>query len=111
MMSDVFSVSGAVKNLEASLRGIDLEALRNEAFSGPHHEALVRAHRDRVRRWELEVVFRRFYRTLNEYGEIHRRKERLRRERIRAKKLEGRYTFSDEVLQIAMRSLDEAGSM
>jgi hypothetical protein len=105
------SRSSLPANFEADLRGIDLDALRREAFFGPDHKFLMLKHQARVERWLWSSAFLNFEGHLNELGEMWREKERLRVERIKATVESKRYHFSDEVLQIAMRSLDANGSV
>jgi hypothetical protein len=48
---------------------------------------------------------------LNDLGQQWRAKEKLRRERISATKLGKEYNFSDELIEIALRSLDGRDSV
>jgi hypothetical protein len=98
-------------NFEAELRGIDLDALRREAFFGPDHKFLLLQHEVRVQRWRWHSAFISFEGHLDEVGEMWRSRERLRVEKIKATVESKRYHFSDEVLQIAMRSLDAGGAV
>lgn len=91
--------------------GIDLHDLWDERFSGKRHLELVAEHEERVERWETLQAMSRFQGTLNELGEIHREKEALRRARISATKQAKEYDFPDELLQIALRSLDAGGAV
>jgi hypothetical protein len=91
--------------------GIDLHDLWDERFSGPKHLELMEQHKDRVLRWNTLQAMRSFDGTLNDIGEIHREKEALRRARISATKQANEYDFPDELLQIALRSLDASGAV
>ena len=91
--------------------GIDLHDLWDERFSGKRHLELVAEHEERVERWETLRAMSRFQGTLNELGDIHREKEALRRARISATKQAKEYDFPDELLQIALRSLDAGGAV
>ena len=95
----------------ASELGIDLHDLWDERFSGVKHEQLMQAHEQRVADWNTIQAMRVFEGTLNEIGEIHRKKEMLRRARISATKQGRDYDFPDELIQIAIRSLDAGGSV
>ena len=52
-----------------------------------------------------------FMGTLNDIGQVWREKERIRREKIKATKEAELYDFPDELLQIALRSLDAGGAV
>lgn len=91
--------------------GIDLHDLWDERFSGKKHLELMEQHQGRVLRWNTLQAMRNFEGTLNEIGEIHREKQALRRARISATKQAKEYDFPDELLQIAMRSLDAGGAV
>ena len=95
----------------ASELGIDLHDLWDERFSGVKHEALMQEHEQRVADWNTIQAMRAFEGTLNDIGQIHREKELLRRARISATKQAKEYDFPDELLQIAIRSLDAGGSV
>ena len=91
--------------------GIDLHDLWDERFSGKKHLELMEQHEERVLRWNTLQAMRDFEGTLNEIGEIHREKELQRRARISATKQAKEYDFPDELLQIALRSLDAGGAV
>jgi transglutaminase/protease-like cytokinesis protein 3 len=91
--------------------GIDLHDLWDERFSGVKHEALMQEHEQRVADWNTIQAMRAFQGTLNEIGQIHREKEALRRARISATKQAKEYDFPNELLQIAIRSLDAGGAV
>ncbi len=110
-MNPVFPVASLPANFEADMRGIDLDALQRERFSGPDHRALLAAHGAQVQRWEWHSAFINFQGHLDEVGEMWRAKERLRVERIKATVEAKRYHFSDEVFEIALRSLDANGAV
>ena len=90
---------------------IDLHDLWDERFSGVKHEGLLQEHEQRLADWNTVQAMRAFEGTLNEIGEIHRKKEMLRRARISATKQARDYDFPDEILQIAFRSLDAGGAV
>ena len=90
----------------ASGLGIDLHDLWDERFSGVKHEGLMQEHEQRVANWNTIKAMQAFEGTLHEIGQIHREKELLRRARISATKQAKEYDFPDELLQIAIRSLD-----
>lgn len=91
--------------------GVDLYNLWDERFSGRRHGELLALHQERIDRWETLKAMQRFEGTLYEIGQIHRDKEALRRARISAAKTAREYDFPDELLQIALRSLDAKDSM
>ena len=91
--------------------GIDLHDLWDERFSGVKHEAMMQEHEQRVANWNTLKAMQAFEGTLHEIGQIHREKELLRRARISATKQAKEYDFPDELLQIAIRSLDAGDSM
>jgi excinuclease UvrABC ATPase subunit len=91
--------------------GIDLHDLWAERFSGKKHLELMAEHEQRVSRWESVQAMSKFQGTLNEIGQIHREKEQLRRARISAGKQAKEYDFPDELLQIALRSLNAGGAV
>ena len=91
--------------------GIDLHDLWDERFYGVKHEALMQEHEQRVADWNTLKAMQAFEGTLHEIGQIHREKELLRRARISATKQAKEYDFPDELLQIAIRSLDACDSM
>jgi hypothetical protein len=95
----------------ASELGIDLHDLWDERFSGVKHQELMQKHEQRVADWNTIQAMREFEGTLNEIGQIHRDKELLRRARISATKQAKEYDFPDELLQIAIRSLDAGGAV
>ena len=100
-----------VKGFEAFMRGIDLRELRKERFAGKKHHQLMAQHRDRVAAYEQTVIMTNFMGTLNDIGQVWREKERIRREKIKATKEAELYDFPDELLQIALRSLDAGGAV
>jgi hypothetical protein len=104
-------VINQVKGFEAFMRGIDLRKLNEERFSGKRHHQLMAEHRDRVAAYEQAVIMTNFTGTLNDIGEVWREKERIRREKIKATKEAKLYDFPDELLQIALRSLDARGAV
>jgi hypothetical protein len=91
--------------------GIDLHDLWDERFSGKKHLELMEHHQERVLRWNTLQAMRDFEGTLNDIGQIHREKELQRRARISATKQAKEYDFPDELLQIALRSLNEKGAV
>jgi hypothetical protein len=91
--------------------GIDLHDLWDERFSGKKHLELMEEHEGRVQNWDTLLAMRRFEGTLHELGHKHREKELLRRARISATKQAKEYDFADELLQMALRSLDAQGSV
>ena len=91
--------------------GIDLHDLWEERFSGKKHLELMAEHEERIARWEAVQALERFEGTLYEIGYIHRQREALRRARIIATKQANDYDFPDELLQIALRSLDAGGAV
>ena len=95
----------------ASELGIDLHDLWDERFSGVKHEGLMQEHEQRVGNWNTIKAMQAFEGTLHEIGQIHREKELLRRARISATKQAKEYDFPDELLQIAIRSLDAGDSV
>jgi hypothetical protein len=95
----------------AEALGIDLFELWEERFSGVKHEALMREHEERVLRWNTLQAMKQFEGTLDGFGQVWREREKLRRERIKAKKAADEYDFPDEILQIALRSLDANGAV
>ena len=98
-------------NNYAEQLGIDLHDLWDERFSGKKHLELMGEHEERVARWDTVQAMKRFEGTLYEIGYIHREKEALRRARIIAAKQAKEYDFPDELLQIALRSLDASGAV
>jgi hypothetical protein len=98
-------------NNYAEQLGIDLHDLWEERFSGRKHLELMAEHEERVARWDTVQAMERFEGTLYEIGYIHREKEALRRARISATKQAKEYDFPDELLQIALRSLDAGGAV
>jgi hypothetical protein len=86
--------------------GIDLHDLWDERFSGKKHLELMELHEQRVNNWNTLQAMRRFEGTLNEYGQVYRERERLRRERISATKRGENYGFSKLMIEIAIRSLE-----
>ena len=93
-------------NLWADEMDIDLDTLMLEKFHTPTHLRLLKKHERRVAKFEQLNRWRAFDGHLNEIGEHWRDKEKLRRARISATKQGERYNFSDELIQIALRSLD-----
>jgi transglutaminase/protease-like cytokinesis protein 3 len=91
--------------------GIDLLDLWDERFSGARHHELMVQHEKRVLNWNTVLAMEAFQGKLNEMGEIYRKKEALRRARISATKQAKEYDFPDELLQIAIRSLDAKDSV
>lgn len=98
-------------NNYAEQLGIDLHDLWDERFSGKKHLELMAEHEERVELWNTVQAMERFEGTLYEIGYIHREKEALRRARIIATKQANDYDFPDELLQIALRSLNEKGAV
>jgi hypothetical protein len=98
-------------NNYAEQLGIDLHDLWEERFSGKKHLELMAEHEERVARWDAVQAMERFEGTLYEIGYIHRQREALRRARIIATKQANDYDFPDELLQIALRSLDARGAV
>lgn len=96
---------------DAAMRNIDLEKLKDEFFTSEAHEKLVAIHRGRKEEYQARLRWQRFDSHLNEIGEMWREKERLRRARITATKQAKEYDFPDELLQMAIRSLDAGGSV
>lgn len=90
----------------ATQMGVDLHSLWDERFSGPRHGELLALHEERIERWETMKSMERFEGTLHEIGQIYREKEALRRARISAAKTSREYDFPDELLQIALRTID-----
>jgi len=95
----------------AEIMGIDLHDLWDERFSGVKHQALMREHEERVLRWNTLQAMQRFEGTLWEAGREHRETEALRRARMSATKSAKEYDFPDELLQIAIRSLNAGGAV
>lgn len=108
---DPKTVRDVVPYFDANLLGIDIFELEKERFSGEEHEKLMEQHRKQVQHFRLKKQWAEFEGHLNEIGEMWRRKERIRRERIRASKREKHYAFSDKQLEIAMRSFDAKDPM
>ena len=98
-------------NIWANELGIDLHDLWDERFSGKKHLELMEQHEGRVQNWNTLLSVRRFEGTLNELGQKYRQKELLRRARISATKQAKEYDFPDELLQMALRSLNAEGSV
>lgn len=86
--------------------GIDLHDLWDERFSGKKHLELMELHEQRVNNWNTLQAMRRFEGTLNEYGQVFREREQLRRLRISATKQGLNYDFPEELIDIAIRSLE-----
>jgi len=105
------NVRTAVRGFDANMLGIDLDTLEQERFRGKQHKKLMAAHQKRLEQFEAAKKMRDFDGHLNEIGEKWRAKEKLRRERISATKRGQEYNFPDELLQIAIRSLDAGGSV
>ena len=93
-------------NLWADEMDIDLDTLMLEKFHTGTHLRLLKKHERRVAKFQQLNRWRAFDGHLDEVGKYWRDKEKLRRERISATKQGERYNFSDELIQIAMRSLD-----
>jgi len=91
--------------------GIDLEALMLERFHCTAHIKLAKIHKKRVARFEQFNRWVAFERHLDEAGQQWRDRETLRGARIREAKQPEEYDFSDEVLDIAERSLDAQDSV
>jgi len=108
---DPQTVRDVIPNFDANLLGIDIFELEKERFFGEEHEKLMVQHLKRVKHFKIKRQFADFEGHLNEVGEIWRRKERMRREKIRASKSQKHYAFSDKQLEIAMRSFDAKDPM
>jgi hypothetical protein len=108
---DPQTVRDVVPHFDANLLGIDIFELEKERFFGPDHEKLMVQHQEQVQHFEIKKQFAEFEGHLNELGEMWRRKERIRRERIRASKSLKHYAFSDKQMEIAMRSFDAKDPM
>jgi len=108
---DPQTIRDVVPNFDAMMLGIDIFELEKERFSGKEHRKLMVQHQKRVQEFEIKKQLADFEGHLNEVGEIWRGKERIRRERIRASKLNKHYAFSDKQLEIAMRSFDAKDPM
>jgi hypothetical protein len=104
------NVRDTVPGFDAMLRGIDLEKLMDERFDGFDHVGLVEKQKKRVAAFRQAIIMRDFDELILELGAKWREKERLRREGIsvtkRAKSQAKEYDFPDELIQIALRSLD-----
>lgn len=108
---DPQTVRDVVPNFDAMMLGIDIFELQKERFAGEHHEKLMEKHQEQVQHFEIKKQLADFEGHLNELGEMWRRKERIRRERIRASKSGKHYAFSDKQMEIAMRSFDAKDPM
>lgn len=96
---------------DAAMQNIDLEKLREELFTSEAHEKLLAVHRGRKEDYQARLRWQRFEGHLDEIGQMWRQKEQLRRARIAATKQAKEYDFPDELLQMAIRSLDAGGSV
>jgi hypothetical protein len=105
------NVRTAIKDFDANMLGIDLDTLEQERFRGRQHKELMATHQKRVEQFEAAKKMRDLDGHLNEIGEKWRAKEKLRRERISASKLGKEYNFPNELIQIAIRSLDARGGV
>ena len=104
------NVRDTVPGFDAMLRGIDLGKLMDERFTTDTHAALVAKQDHRVACFRQAIILRDFYGYMDEMGAKFREEERFRRARRTAAK-EARaqgaeYDFPDELIQIALRSLD-----
>jgi len=90
---------------------IDIDALMLEKFHTPSHYRLLRKHNRRVAKYQQHNRWVAFVGHLDEVGQKWREIEDLRRARIRAAKRPREYDFSDELVQIAVDSLDAKDSM
>ena len=108
---DPKTVRDVIPHFDANLLGIDIFELETERFSGEEHEKLMERHREQVQHFEIKKQLADFEGHLNELGEMWRRNERIRRQRIRATKSGNHYAFSDKQLEIAMRSLSAKDPM
>ena len=109
-LCDPSSVRDVVPHFDANLLGIDIFELESERFTGPKHLALLVKQEERVRRWEIKKRLRDFDGHLQELGEMWRAKKQALREARRLSR-DDRYDFSHDQLAIALRSLNEKGSM
>ena len=105
------NVRTAVRDFDANMLGIDLDTLEQERFRGRQHKELMATHQKRVEQFEAAKKMRDLDGHLDELGEKWRAKEKLRRERISASKLGKEYNFPDELIEIALRSLDGRDSV
>ena len=105
------NVRTAVRDFDANMLGINLDTLEQERFRGRQHKELMAAHQKRVEQFEATKKMHDFDGHLDELGEKWRAKEKLRRERISASKLDKEYNFPDELIEIALRSLDGRDSV
>jgi RNase P protein component len=91
-----------------SCAGIDVEKLQGERFSHPSHYRMLREHADRVREFELQQSFDRYFelkvqaaaQALVDAEAVEQAVKRNRKKRVVKK-----YEFTDEQLAIAERSL------
>ena len=105
------SLRRILPGFDAALLNIDLEKLEEERFGSKQHWELIVAHDRRAEEYKARLRWQKFEGHLEEIGELWRKKEELRRARIAAKRNSDDYTFSDDVLNIAIRSLDARGSV
>jgi hypothetical protein len=99
-------VEGEKAMSEAELRGIDLDVLQGERFSHPNHYRMLREHADRVREFELQQAFDRYFELKAQAEaqaavEVEAVEQAVRRNR----KPKRDYVFTDAQLAIAARSL------
>jgi len=109
------NVRAAVPGFDAMLRGIDLDKLKDERFDGFDHVALVEKQKERVASFRQAIIMRDFDELILELGAKWREKERLRRKGIsvtkQAKSQAKEYDFPDELIQIALRSINAEGAV
>jgi len=105
------NIRSAVPDFDAFMLGLDFEELIEERFSGEKHRELLRVHAKRLEKWAQIQRVEEFDGRLGLLGHQYRQREKLRRERISAKKQREEYDFPDEILQIALRSIDAQGSV
>ncbi len=105
------NVRTAVKDFDANMLGIDVNTLEQERFRGQKHKELMTIHEKRVEEFEAAKKIRDHDGHLDDIGEKWRAKEKLRRKRISATKRGKEYNFPDELIEIALRSLDGRDSV
>ena len=105
------SLRRILPGFDAAMLDIDLEKLEEERFGSKHHWELMVAHDRRHQEYKARLRWQKFEGHLDEVGEMWRKKEQVRRARIAEKRNFDRYTFSDDVLDIAIRSLNARDSM
>lgn len=104
-------------SFEARERGIKLQDLFKESFTHPNHFAMVREHEDRVKRYrELEEMMQlrkqtrlAMLRSLQGDGPKQFDEEKVSEQIVRdrrKKTVSKKYDFTEEQLQIAIRSLE-----